>query len=83
MSSCVIHFGMLNDIRELYKKDSLDVGIHLVGGCSCSGIRIDAKSELEHKQAIQILQLYLKNKFMFVEQDVNDSCVYHPQTILR
>ncbi len=83
MTSCVIHFGMINEIKTLFKENELNVGIHVVGGCSCSGIKLDAITKEDLEMSIDIMNVYLKGRYMYVVQDEKDESVFHPKTILK
>lgn len=82
-NSCVIHFGMMNDIKIILKKNNLSTNIHLVGGCSCSGIYIDYQSQTEKELILFHIQTYLKDKFMYIVEDEKDEHVFHPLSILK
>ncbi len=83
MEACVIHFGMLGDIRSVCVQHKLSTKITLVGGCSCSGIRIESQNETDQKQALVLIKEYLKSKYMYLVQDENDSQIYHPESLLK
>ncbi len=72
----VIHFNMIVEINQLLKEAGYDYTMHSVGGCTCCGVRLRCfGKQVAMSQLINLINAFLKDKFMYVEQSDYDEQV--------
>lgn len=78
----VIHFNMIVEINRLFKEAGYEYSLHSVGGCTCSGVRLkcDGK-EVEMSVLLDLINAFLKDKFMYVVQSNYDCHVLQVQSM--
>lgn len=68
--TAVIHFGMLVDINTILKEKKTGYSLHSFGGCSSCGVELrESNPTITIEQVIEIINNYLKDKWLFVEQN--------------
>lgn len=77
MYSSIIDFNMLVEINKLLKENNFSASMHSIGGCACCGVKINDLSEDNREKVLELINNYLKNKFMYLVEDPNDKNVFY------
>lgn len=80
----MIHFNMVVEINSLLKEKGMAYTLHALQGCSCNGVYLKQEGKKENiADIIQVINEYLKPKFMYVKSDEDNEWILNVYSILE
>lgn len=79
--SQVVHFNMIVEINQLFKKKNLNCSIHAIGSCTCSGLKLKGVDKTHSvDEIVEIINEYLESRWLRVRKSSKDDYVLNVES---